>query len=125
MASGDIYLGASGSQVLLSAFGRKYTERITEFARTERTANGRLTKDIYADKREFTLDYELIDGDDLDALKTIYDLNTELLLTIHEDDSTTTDYIVLMDPIDYRRDQIKTTTYSGLWSSVTVILREV
>ncbi len=132
-AKGDIYLGALGSEVLITAFGRSFTIKDTEISRQERTASGRLVKDIIAVKKNFTLAYDMIDGADLETLLTIYDLQSELSLLVYNEDlpeTTTTGspgayadaYTVLMEPIDRTRMLLLDT---GLWGGVSIELSEV
>jgi hypothetical protein len=61
MANGDIYLDGT----LLTPFGRTYTESDIEISRGDRTASGKLVRDIIATKKRFSLDYSYIDGDEL------------------------------------------------------------
>lgn len=128
---GDIYLGELGSEELLSPFGRKLTIADEEIGREQRTASGKLVKDIIATKKKFTLAYETIDGDALEQFLDIYDLNDELSLFIYHTDvpSTTSDesnyydaYTVLMRPLSRERLLL---LENGLWTGVSVELNEV
>lgn len=128
---GDIYLGPSGTETLLSAFGRKLSIVDDELSREQRTASGRLVRDIIAVKKKITLSYETIDGDDLTTFLDLYDLQDELsLLIYHTDVPTTTDdegnyydaYTVLMKPIGRERLLL---TGEGLWTGVQIELQEV
>jgi hypothetical protein len=87
---GDIYLGTAGSETLLSPFGRKLKISDVELAREERTASGRLVKDVIATKKKFTLSYEMIDGDELETLLGLYDGYSELSLLLYNDRITET-----------------------------------
>ena len=122
MSAGDIQLGVSGSESLLPATGRTFSESIEEVSREERTASGRLVRDIRATKKVFTLSYELIDGDDLEDFKTLYDLQTELNLIHEYTASQTEQYTVLMRPFDYTRLVLLS---PGLWQGATIELAEV
>lgn len=132
---GDIYLGAAGDLKLLSPFGRKLTIKDDEIARTERTASGRLVKDIVATKKKFTISYSEIKGTDLETILDIYDIADELILQIWNDDqpatTTTTSgpgcsyydqHTVLMEPIDRTRLLL---SGEGLWTGVSIELNEV
>jgi len=134
-SKGDIYLGASGDLKLLSPYGRKLTISDTEISRSERAVSGKLRKDIIAVKKRITLDYSFIDGDALETLLDIYDLQSELVLRIYTADYETTtttaspgstiyydEYTVLMEPIDRTRVLLMA---DGLWSGVSVVLEEV
>lgn len=133
--AGDIYLGLSGLQNLITPIGRTLTVSNTELARQERTASGKLVKDIIAVKKKITLDYELISSENLSFFLDLYDLNDELVITLYdaiydgETGTTTTispdtvmTLTVLMSPIDYTRVLV---TNGGLWSGVKIVLEEV
>jgi len=129
---GDIYLGLEGSESLLTPFGRKYSIDDEQIIREGRTANGRLVRDIIAVKKTITLKYDLIGGTDLATLLTIYNLNAELSLLVYHtsDEGGTTaepgvnydQYYVLMDSLQRTRELLAS---DGLWSGVTVTLKEV
>ena len=121
-SKGDIYLGASGDLKLLSPYGRRLTISDTEISRSERAASGKLRKDIIAVKKRITLDYSFIDGDALETLLDIYDLQSELVLRIYTAESYYDEYTVLMEPIDRTRVLLMA---DGLWSGVSVVLEEV
>jgi hypothetical protein len=129
---GDIYLGTLGSEELLSPFGRKLIITPTELSREERTASGRLVKDIIATKHRFTLAYECITGTALEQFLDFYAVGGEMSLLIFTDSNSTTttpepeenydNYTVLMEPIERERLLLLD---DGLWSGVNIILNEV
>lgn len=121
MSAGQIWLGASGSEVLLSAYGRKFTVRDTEITRELRTSSGKLVKEIIATKKIFNLDYSTITGTALNALLTIYALQAELSLIVYYTEIATS-YTVLMGPLDRTRLILLD---DGLWTGVSVELKEV
>ena len=130
MANGDIYLDGT----LLTPFGRTYTESDVEISRSDRTASGRLVRDIIATKKRFELSYSYIDGDELKVYEDFYAENLEHTLEIYYRDNaatttTTTDdpdyhatYTVLMQPIDKTRVLL---IGEGLWSGVKIVFEEV
>lgn len=129
---GDIYLGEYGSEILLSAFGRKLTVTDEQINREGRTASGKLVRDVIATKKTFQLKYDLIGGSELTDLLTLYAIDDELSLQIYHasDEGGTTagpeinydQYYVLMDAISRTRELLAS---DGLWSGVTVTLKEV
>jgi hypothetical protein len=128
---GDIYLGVAGSEAIMSPFGRRLSIVDEEIGREQRTSSGRLVKDITAVKKKITLAYETIDGSDLETYLDMYDLEQELsVLIYHTDVPNTTDdegnyydeYTVLMEPISRERLLV---TSDGLWTGVSIVLREV
>ena len=129
---GDIFLGLLGDEILLSPFGRTTRIDLTELSRQDRTASGKLVKDIIAKKHKITLEYSMIDGDELKKLLDIYDLDSELSLNIYNvtEEVTTTPapeenydhYTVLMQPFDKTLVLLQD---NGLWSGVSVVLDEV
>lgn len=122
LAKQDLYLGLAGEETLLSAFGRTFTERDEEISRTDRTASGRLVRDIVSVKKRFTLDYESITGTDLATIESIYGIGGELSLMVYRTASTYDRYTVLMEPIE--RERIITLD-DGLYGGVVVELSEV
>lgn len=123
MAKGELYMGPDvAGLVLLTAFGREFGIRELEISREERTASGKLVKDIVAVKKVFTLDYGLIDGPDLQIFVDFYELHSELLFRYYTDETTFEDYTVLPDPVDRRR----FLHFGGdLWARVNIVLQEV
>ena len=128
---GDIYLGLADAEALVSPFGRKLQITDEEIGREQRTASGRLVRDITAVKKKIVLAYETIDGDALAAFIDLYFLYSELsILIYHTDVPTTTDdegqyydqYTVLMSPIARERLLLLD---DGLWSGVQIVLSEV
>ena len=75
---GDIYLGLADAEALVSPFGRKLQITDEEIGREQRTASGRLVRDITAVKKKIVLAYETIDGDALAAFIDLYFLYSEL-----------------------------------------------
>lgn len=123
MTSNEIYLGTdTGSLQLLSDLDRKFNINPIQFSREDRTASGRLVRDVITTKNEFTLRYKTIDGDDLITFLDLYDEGGELVLRVHSSVSNYVDYTVLMDPISRERLLARA---DGLWVGVAVVLREV
>jgi len=122
MAKNFLYLGTDvGSLILLSPFGRKYNIKNQELARSERMASGRLVKDIITTKKNFQLNYELIDDDSLQIFIDFYAENAELIFR-DENDNGKTDYVVLIKPIDQTR---IVASINSLWGNVSIELEEV
>jgi hypothetical protein len=121
MAVNDISLGLSGAEILLSPFGRTYSESPVEIAREDRTASGRKVKDLIVLKKLFTLSYQLIDDNDVQTFKTIYEYEAELGLIIEKITGTET-YTVMLRPFAQER---ITAIGVGLWGNVTIELEEV
>ena len=130
----DIKLGMAGSEYDLPK-NCKLRRGTIEIVREERAASGKLGQDVTATKEKFTLDYQLIDDDDLQLLQHIYNMQSELSLiitvfpAIYPATTTagpgaeeTESYTVIMRPIE--RDRILAFK-GGLWGGVTVELEEV
>lgn len=118
----DIYLGEASSEVLLSAFARTFTQGIIELSREERTASGRLVRDVIATKKTFTIAYEEITHTNLEVIATLYDLQDELSLIISYSDYTTSTFTVLLRPFNKERARAVNMNY---WSGVELELNEV
>lgn len=121
MSSNDIFLGPSGSEILLPPFGRKYSESILEFSRDDRTASARRVKDLYAQKRKFTIQYEILDDAGLRDLQTLYNYESELVLRVQKL-SGIESYTVMLNPFAWDR---VTSEGTGLWSNVALEMEEV
>jgi len=122
MIPNDIYLGPSGSERLLSMFGRKFNISPIELKREDRTADGTLVQDIYAKKNVFTLNYSIMDQSTLDDFQDLYDLETSLSLKVRNNSMGLDSYTVIMRP--FARDRFKMLP-NALWGNVTVILEQV
>jgi hypothetical protein len=118
--NGDLYL----DDTKLTPYGRKFTITDEPVERSTRTITGKLLRDIVAVKKVFTLDYNLIDGNALNYYLSKYDEQDELILSVHstDDPDDAVDYIVLIDAITRTREVM---TADGLWSGVSIVLREV
>jgi hypothetical protein len=126
MAKGDIWMGLTvDSLQLLSPAGREFSEGVIEGTRTDRTQSGRLVKEVLWSKRTFSLDYSIIDGNDLAVFKTFYtaSLTQNLILRIDYDGVTTPENIpVSLKPFKRKRDLL---TGTQLWSGISIDLEEV
>lgn len=129
---GDIYLGTSGSESLMSPYARKLSIEDEQISREGRTYSGRLVRDIITTKKNIKLQYDLIGGNDLATYLSLYNLDSELSLQIYHtsDEGGTTaapetnydQYTVLIDSISRTRELLAS---DGLWSGVTINLKEV
>ena len=127
-ANGEIYLGPAGSEILLSPYGRKLRIIPEEISRSDRTAGGKLVTDIITIKYRFELPYEMIDGDALDTILTLYGLHQSLTLLIYFSPSTYfkgesgSAPIVKMSPIQRER---LVMLGNGIWSDTSLTLEEI
>lgn len=119
---GDIYIGISGSEVLVSPGGRKFTRRIVEGAREERSVNGRRVKDILWRKWEFALEYTIIDGTSLREFDMLWNMQSDLSFIWYDADNVENSHTVQMDPYDSTRLVL---LGDGLWSGVNFLFHEV
>ena len=123
MGLGEIYLGVDTDNLeLLTAFSREFKTSNKQLSRSERTASGRLVRDIITTKKEFVLSYELIYGDELDVFLDLYDEEDELVLRVYTGAATYDDYTVLIEPVDFTRVLMFD---DGLWGGVEIVLVEV
>jgi len=122
MAVNDIKLGVSGSEALLSAFGRKFSESMEEISREDRTSSGKLVRDIITTKKMFSLKYDMIHDDDLSDFADLYGLQSELSVKITRPDTTEDTYTVLLRPFDKERVVSLGCKY---WGGVNIKLAEV
>lgn len=125
---GEIYLDGT----LLTAYGRTFSQSVTEISREARTASGKLVQDIIASKKVFTLAYSFIDGNDLQVFEDFYAEQATHRLEFYFESTTTTTttddptyhvaYTVIMRPIDKTRTLLIS---DGLWSNVKIVFEEV
>lgn len=117
-----IRIGIVGDLQELSAFGRKYSERyLAGLSRRERAASGKLREDIIADKKGFTLSYELADQDVVDRFEELFLIHDELVLEVTHMLTVKT-YTVLMSPFSKER---ILAVHDGMWSGVVGEFEEV
>jgi hypothetical protein len=121
-ANGDIYLGVSGSEAIMGAYGRKLIVEDVEISRAERAISGKLRKEIITTKKKITLAYETITGTDLTTYLTLYALEGELVIKIYTSAVAYDQYTVYMQPISRERLILLGT---GLWGGVNIVLDEV
>jgi hypothetical protein len=88
MAEGDIYLGATGDEDLISNHAKEVIREFEEFGRSERTFGGRLKKDITSRKYTFTINYDYIDSAVLATIYEKYGLSADLNLRMYIGEST-------------------------------------
>jgi hypothetical protein len=122
MAANDIKLGTGGDQITLSPFGRTFSESQKIIAREERTASGRMVRDVVTTKREFKIGYDMIHDDDLADIAEFYDAQEEIALAITRPDTSEDTYTALMQPFDKERVKSIGCQY---WGGVEIVLVEV
>jgi hypothetical protein len=108
---GEVYLGPTGSLVLLSAWGRTAVNinPPIEGGREDRTEGGTLKTDVTYVKETFSIQYDMIIKSALDQIITLQKLREGLELRIY--DSSTTWYlneddetpIVKLSPVSINR----------------------
>jgi len=120
--NGDLYLGTTTLLLqLLTPFGRTFRTGIIKLFREERTASGRLVRDVYATKKIFTLSYSMIDGDELEIFENLLAEDSELIFRSYTKTGYT-DYTVLIDPFEKERLLLLA---EGLYGNVEIVLNEV
>jgi hypothetical protein len=118
-------ISESGIRYDLTPYGRSYTENSELITREDRAASGKLRRDIIAEKRTFSLNYEIIDTKGLEEYEKLFDQFKDEVLTIEivRKDQNGVDkiaqYKVLMRPFSRQR------ASKGLWQGVTVEFVEV
>lgn len=88
MAEGDIYLGVTGDEELISTYAKEVVREFEEFGRSERTFGGVLKTDVTSKKYTFTINYEYINATVLDTILEKYGENVGLNLRMYISDST-------------------------------------
>ena len=122
MASGDLYLGLTGSEALLPSYGRQLSIEDIELKKVQTMASGKEVEDIIGYKKIFTIAYEVLTGADLDVVLDLYDLHADLSLIVTNEDVTTTTYAgLILDPIPRLRELCSASLW--LWASPVIKLR--
>jgi len=110
----------NGAEYELTQFGRQYGESSELIMREDRSASGKLRRDIVAEKKTFTLTYNAIDNAELILLERLLTTHGGEELTIriernNEEGAVRTDvYSVFMRPFSRQR------MARGLWQGVQV-----
>ncbi|NSW92323.1 MAG: hypothetical protein HPY74_16930 [Firmicutes bacterium] len=119
-----IWLGATGNEQLLSEMGRRLTVEDFEITKEQRTASGKLVREIIATKKRFKLDYSFVTNVVLKQLKEIYQLGTSgnLNLKIEQEDASIEEYEVVFRPFSRSRYLIGDKWY---WEGISIELEEV
>ena len=122
MALNDLKLGVAGSEALLSIFARTFSEGYLERAREERTASGRLVKDIIAIKTTWSIKYDYIADADLAVIRVLYNLCAELSFLVTRPSAAVDSYTVILKPFTWDRAPGYGMKY---WEGVSIDMEEV
>ena len=120
MASGDIKLGLTGSEITLPSYGRQLTISDIELKKVQTMASGKEVEDIIGYKKEFAIAYEVLEGSDLEAVLALYDLHADLNLIITNRAGSEITYAnVILEPIP----QIRELCHASLWLWANPVLK--
>lgn len=119
-----IWLGPPGNEQLLPAMGRKLSVEDFEITNENRTASGKLVRDVKAVKKRFKIDYSFVTNDILTQLRQLYELgiNNNLNLKIEQEDSSIDEYEVVFRPFSRSRYLIGNKWF---WEGISIELEEV
>lgn len=119
-----IWLGLLGNEQLLPAMGRKLSVEDFEITNENRTASGKLVRDVTAVKKRFKIDYSFVTNDILTQLRQMYELgiNNNLNLKIEQEDSSIDEYEVVFRPFSRSRYLIGNKWF---WEGISIELEEV
>lgn len=119
-----IWLGLPGNEQLLPAMGRKLSVEDFEIKNEQRTASGRLIRDVIAVKKRFKLDYSFATNAILKQLKQIYQagINGNLVLKIEQEDGSIEQYEVVSRPFSRSRYLVGDKWF---WEGISIELEEV
>ena len=119
-----IWLGLPGNEQLLPAMGRKLSVEDFEITNENRTASGKLVRDVTAVKKRFKIDYSFVTNDILTQLRQLYELgiNNNLNLKIEQEDSSIDEYKVVFRPFSRSRYLIGNKWF---WEGISIELEEV
>lgn len=119
-----IWLGLPGNEQLLPAMGRKLSVEDFEITNENRTASGKLVRDVTAVKKRFKIDYSFVTNDILTQLRQLYELgiNNNLNLKIEQEDNSIDEYEVVFRPFSRSRYLIGNKWF---WEGISIELEEV
>lgn len=118
----DILLGVDGDMQKLDPGGREFTQGYEDgLFREERAASSTLRTDWLKQKKNWTLDYSEAKTVTVDRFEYLYNLYTTLTLQVYESGVLKT-YYAKMAPFSKTRFRLNN---NGLWTGVSVLLREV
>lgn len=119
-----IWLGPPGNEILLPEMGRRLSEEDFEIKNEQRTASGRLIRDVIAVKKRFKLDYSFATNAILKQLKQIYQagINGNLVLKIEQEDGSIEQYEVVSRPFSRSRYLVGNKWF---WEGISIELEEV
>jgi len=106
----------------LTPLSRTYSKKYIEENVSQRSSNGGLKQRRRWYKKEFSINYGFIDGDNLAVIESIYALDKTLSLITNYYEKAFQQYFVKMSPIDKKR---VVDLGTGLWSGVKIRLEEV
>jgi len=120
----SIWLGPPGNEQLLPEMGRRLSEEDFEIRNEQRTASGRLIRDVIAVKKRFKLDYSFATNAILKQLKQIYQagINGNLVLKIEQEDGSIEQYEVVSRPFSRSRYLVGDKWF---WEGISIELEEV
>lgn len=111
---------------IISPYGRKLKIENIQQVREERTASGKLVRDVISTKTKITLTFSEMESSDLSDLLYFYNLQRELIIQIYNSETIYSEYTVLMDPIERERILLADlTTGAELYGNLTVVFHEV
>jgi len=119
-----IWLGLPGNEQLLPAMGRKLSVEDFEITNENRTASGKLVRDVTAVKKRFKIDYSFVTNNILTQLRQLYELGIDnnLNLKIEQEDSSIDEYEVVFRPFSRSRYLIGNKWF---WEGISIELEEV
>jgi hypothetical protein len=118
-------LTEDGNMFRLSPLGRSYTEGSELITREDRAASGKLRRDIIAEKKTFTLSYDVIDVSELEVFENLLTNYADNVLTLFvyrmdgNGNNIKRQYSVLIREFSRKR------VTKALWDGVTVEFVEV
>jgi hypothetical protein len=111
---------------IITAFGRKLKIEDVQQVREERTASGKLVRDVISTKTKITVTFSEMDSSDLSDLLYFYNMQRELIIQIYNSETVYSEYTVLMDPIERERILLADlNTGAELYGNLTVVFHEV
>jgi len=80
---GEIYLGVTGNEELISTYAKEVVREYENFGRAEYTFGGRFKEDVTSRKYTFRINYEYINAEVLETILEKQGLNADLNLRMY------------------------------------------
>lgn len=116
------WIGRKGAEEKLLRGGVSFSESEIEITREDRTASGKMVYDIVAVKKLFTINYNIVRGDQLEQLERLYNMTGILSILVERENGDVDQYDVRFKPFSRTNFQ---RSKEWLYRDITIELEEI